>query len=131
MAWTRVFPPAHSALSVAATAICPAWLGPLSPMKTTSRKPCCLKLRPMYSSTWRKTASGMLMVPRKAHMAGGRIDAALGRVGDDRRDQRVAETPCDIFGVGGNAHIVLAERHVRTVLLGAAGRNDDGGLPSR
>jgi hypothetical protein len=31
-------------------------------------------------------------------------------------------------GIGGDAGIVLAQRHMRAVLLGAAGGNDDGGL---
>ena len=73
----------------------------------------------------------MLMVPGKRIWPTGRIDAAFGRVGDDGRDQRVAEAARDRLGVGGDAHIVLADRHVGAVLLRAAGRNDDGGLSGR
>ena len=59
-------------------------------------------------------------------MRGRRIDAALRHVGDDRRDERVAELARDPLGERRRARVVLAERHVRTVLLGAADRDDDG-----
>ncbi len=66
--------------------------------------------------------------PRKAHVTAGRIDAALGRVSDNGRDQCVAETARDGIRIGCDADIVLADRHVGTVLLRPAGGNDDGGL---
>src|SRR5207253_10788519 len=55
--------------------------------------------------------------------------AALGNVGDDRRDQRVAERARDALGEGPDTRVVLTQRHVRSVLLGPADGHDDGRLP--
>lgn len=57
-----------------------------------------------------------------AHVFGRRIDRTFGHVGHHRRDQRIAELPRDALGEQAHAHVVLAQRHVRTVLLGAADR---------
>ena len=72
---------------------------------------------------------------RITHVPRRRVDAALGHVGDDRGDQRVAELSRDPAGQHLRAHVVLAEHHVRPVLLGAADRHQDrrlaGSVPRR
>ena len=62
-----------------------------------------------------------------AHMTGRRIPAAFGDVGDDWRDQRLAESTRDL--VRGVVHdkLVLAVHHVRALLLGARRADDDRG----
>ncbi len=62
-------------------------------------------------------------------MPARRIDAAFRHVGEHRRHQRVAEPARNLLGRMLDDEVVLAEHHVRTVLLRAAGRKDDGGLP--
>ncbi len=64
-------------------------------------------------------------------MTRGRVDARLRHIGHHRSDKRVAQAARDGVRVGGNAHIVLAERHVGAVLFRAAGGDDDGGLSGR
>ena len=54
------------------------------------------------------------------------MDAALGHVRDHRRHQGVAEALCDAPGQHMGAHVVLAQHHVRAVLLGAADGHEHG-----
>ena len=61
---------------------------------------------------------------RKPHVRCWRIDPALRDVGHDRRHQRIAERRGDLFGQCPDAGVVLAQHHVRPVLLGAADRNE-------
>ena len=60
------------------------------------------------------------------HVPARRIVAAFRHVRDDRRDQRMAELGRDRLGGATHDVVVLAEDHVRAVLLDAAGRHDDG-----
>src|SRR5258706_3633424 len=64
--------------------------------------------------------------PRKAHVGGGRIDRALGHIGDHGCYERVAQGSGDLPGEELHARVVLAQHHVGTVLLGAADGDDDG-----
>ena len=89
-----------------------------------SRKPWRRKLRAAYSSVVSNARLGNADRSGEAHVPGGRLDAALGHVGDHRRDQDVAEALGDARGERLDADVVLAERHVRPALLGAADRND-------
>ena len=66
---------------------------------------------------------------RLAHVAGRRIPAALGHVGDDGRHQRPADGAGDLVGGPGHHELVFAVDHVRALLLGARGADDDGGPP--
>ena len=61
---------------------------------------------------------------REAHVRGGRIDAAFRDAGNNRCDERIAERHGDSVGEHLDAHVVLAEHDVRTVLLGAADRHE-------
>ena len=63
-----------------------------------SRKPCSRKLRAADSSTCSNVAVRHGDRAGKAHVPGRRVDAAFGHVGDDRRDQRVAERARDLLG---------------------------------
>ena len=97
-----------------------------------SRKPCELEAaRRRLEHRLECVASGTVIVPGKRMCAGRRVDAAFGHVRDHRRDDRVAERARDLLGQRLDAHVVLAERHVRAVLLGAADRHDDVVLPAR
>ena len=64
-----------------------------------------------------------------AHVLAGRCDAAFGHVGHHRRHQRIAQFGGDAPGQRLRAKVVLAQRHVRAVLLDPADRDDDGALP--
>jgi hypothetical protein len=64
----------------------------------------------------------------KAHVRGRRSVAALRHVGDDRRDDRVAEALGDALRQHLDACIVFAECDVGAALLGSADGDDDGGL---
>ncbi len=64
-------------------------------------------------------------------MRSRRIDAALGHVGERRRHQRVAQRLRDLLRERRDPGVVLAERHVRPVLLGAADGHDDRRLARR
>ena len=90
-----------------------------------SRKPCGRKLRAADSSVASNAARARVIVPAKRMWPVGGSIAAFGHVGEHRRDQRVAERARDALGQHARAHVVLAERHVRAVLLGAADRHDD------
>ncbi len=61
----------------------------------------------------------------KAHVRRRRIDAALRNIRDDWRHERIAERLRDSLGERPDPHVVLAQHHVRAVLLGAADRDDD------
>jgi hypothetical protein len=63
--------------------------------------------------------------PGKTHVAGGRVDAPFGNIGDDRCDEGVAEAGGDPRREHADADVVLAEDHVRAALLRAADRDDD------
>jgi hypothetical protein len=65
MAWTPVVPPAHSGLSVAATAICPGWLGPLSPMEDDVAETMLPQTARDVFEDLAEDGIGTLMVPRK------------------------------------------------------------------
>src|SRR2546423_8546191 len=129
MACARTGVVVHSRFRRAATAFSPACVEPWSPRKTMSRKPWSRTLRAADSSTRWNTSSGTVIVPRESHVAGDGAQAALGNVGDDRRDERVAERARDALGERLDARIVLAQRHVRSVLLGPADGHDDRRLP--
>ena len=62
-----------------------------------------------------------------AHMAGRRRDGALRNIGQHGSHQRVAQLAGDLAGQRLHPYIVLAQRHMRAVLLGAADGHDDGG----
>ena len=53
------------------------------------------------------------------------LDIALRHIGDDRRHQRIAERPRDFSRQHPHPYIVLAQRHLRAVLLGPADRHQD------
>ncbi len=63
--------------------------------------------------------------PGKTHVRRWRIDVALGHIGDHRSDQRIAERGGDASGEDVDPHVVLAEHHLRPVLLRPADGNDD------
>ncbi len=65
------------------------------------------------------------------HVRLGRVDAAFGHVGDGRGHDGVAQRVGDAVGQHVRAHVVLAQHHVRAVLLGAADGHDDGGAAVR
>ncbi len=65
--------------------------------------------------------------PWEAHMLGGRGDVSFGHISQHRRDDGIAERGGDLAGQRLGARIVLAQRHVRPILLGAAHGNDDRG----
>lgn len=65
--------------------------------------------------------------PWEAHMLGGRRDISFGHISQHRRDDGIAERRGDLAGQRLDARIVLAQRHVRPILLGAAHWNDDRG----
>ena len=65
--------------------------------------------------------------PREQHVACRRIDGALRHKRDNRRHQRIAHGARDALGRGGDDGVMLAEHHVRAVLLDAAGGHDDRG----
>ncbi len=60
----------------------------------------------------------------KAHMPGRRIEAALGYIGQHGRDKGRSQGCGDLAGQQLDPEIVLADRHMRPVLLGAADRHD-------
>ena len=62
--------------------------------------------------------------PRKPHVPGWRFHGALGNIGQHRRDERITEGVRDPLGEDLDPHVVLAQRHVRAVLLGAADRQE-------
>ena len=64
----------------------------------------------------------------EAHVGGGRRNAAFGHIAEHRCHQRIAQRRRDASGQRMHANVVLAQRHVRAVLFGAADRNDDGGF---
>ena len=66
----------------------------------------------------------------EAHVAGGWVDVAFRHVGDHRGDQRIPELLRNFSGLVPHQVVVFPERHMRTVLLGTAGRDDDGRLPA-
>ena len=66
--------------------------------------------------------------PREAQVSGGLVDGAFGHVSQYRRDERVSQPGGDLAGEQTYTNIVLANRHVRTVLLSTADRQDDRGL---
>ena len=59
-------------------------------------------------------------------MAAGILPAALGHVRHDRRDERLADRARDLVGRVLHDELVLAVHHVRALLLGARGADDDG-----
>jgi hypothetical protein len=65
--------------------------------------------------------------PGLGHVAGGRIPAAFGHVGDHRCDQGPADGARDLVGGVVHDELVFAVHHVRTLLLGAGGSDDHGG----
>ena len=62
----------------------------------------------------------------KAHVTGRRIVVAFRHVADDGRNERAPQVLGDAARGLGDDIVVLAEDHVRTVLLDAARRHDDG-----
>ena len=64
-------------------------------------------------------------------MAADVFPAALGHVGDDRRDQRLAHAARDLVGGVFHDELVLAVDHVRALLLGARGADDHVGRAGR
>jgi hypothetical protein len=60
---------------------------------------------------------------------GWRVHGTFRRVGDDRCHERVAELAGDLLGQGPRSGVVLAQRNVRSALLGTADGNDDRRLP--
>jgi len=58
---------------------------------------------------------------------GRRLDGAFGHIGQHRRNHRIAQALGDSRGQQPDANIVLAQKHVRSVLLGAADRHQSGG----
>ena len=61
-------------------------------------------------------------------MAGGRVQLAFWHIGHHGRHQRIAQLARDAVRIAVDAEVVFAQHHVRSVLLGAAGGNNDGGL---
>src|SRR5262249_43416120 len=61
----------------------------------------------------------------EAHMGSRRRNRTLRDIRYHRRNERVPKCSSDLFGQIADSRIVLAERHMRAVLLGAADRNDD------
>ncbi len=92
-----------------------------------SRNPPDLKLRAAPSRSCSKVGRRNADRSREAHVPGRGIDPSLGDVGDDRRHQRVAQRARDLLGERTRANVVLAERHVRAVLLGSADGHEDRG----
>ena len=65
------------------------------------------------------------------HVAADVFPAALGHVGHDRRDQRLAHPARDLVGAPFHDELVLAIDHVRALLLGARGADDHVGRAGR
>ncbi|MNC88111.1 hypothetical protein D3C83_38980 [compost metagenome] len=64
-------------------------------------------------------------------MAADVLPAALGHVGHDRRDQRLAHGARDLVGAPRHDELVLAVDHVRALLFGARGADDHVGRAGR
>ena len=62
------------------------------------------------------------------HVPTGRVNLALRHISQHRRHQRCSEAACDLFRRMFDDEIMLAQHHVRPILLGAAGGEDDGGF---
>ena len=93
-----------------------------------SRKPCSLKLRAAYSSTFSKVSSGTVIVPGNRMCAVGGDDRPRARRRSTGATSALPSARAIFSDSAFDAHVVLAERHVRPVLLGAADRDDDGRL---
>lgn len=67
----------------------------------------------------------------KLHVPGRRVHRSFRHVGHHRGHQRIAQPRGDAAGGVLDDHVVLAEHHVRPVLLRAAGGHDDRGVAIR
>ena len=90
-----------------------------------SRKPARRKLRAAPSSTPRTPSGVTEIVPAKRMWPVVPVDVAFGHVGDTGATSALPSWLGDPPGQDPGADVVLAERHVRPALLGAADRHDD------
>ena len=81
-----------------------------------SRKPCARSCAPPIRALLEHVVRHGDR-PRKAHVPRGRAEPALRHVRDHGGDEGIAEPAGDALGQDLDARIVLAERHVRPVLL--------------
>ncbi len=91
-----------------------------------SRKPCSRKLRAADSMTCSNAASGTVMVPGKRMCAVGGLMLPSGTYDTTGATSALPSACAILRGERLHADVVLAEHHVRAVLLGAADRDDDG-----
>ena len=128
---TRVAAPFHSSFSFSAAVRMPVRLPPDSPRKQDRLEAAGLEAAAGVDQQLDEAILRQRDRAGLAHVAAGVLPAALGHVGDDRRDERLAERARDLVGGVVHDELVLAVHHVRALLLGARGADDHRGRARR